>query len=284
MPDRTKIVIVDSGFGGLNLAANLETEMPTSGKGPILHVDYVNIAPSDARGYNQMETQAEKLRVFGLALLQIEQLLRPTAIYVACNTLSALLTEVLPRLSLRSQVYGIIACGADLLEAAVTKRAVAKIFLFATETTIESGIYQASLRAKGISSEKVVPCAAPGLATLISNDPEGDQVECRIKEVFPAYEPNDQEVGLFLGCTHYGFRSDRFEKVAGSLGLKGRLLDPTSEMAREVLAHYPHHRLSSKIPFWGYYVPPQQEITTISGLLPKSAPLLAHSILCPKMM
>lgn len=284
MPDRTKIVIVDSGFGGLNLAATLEAKMPTRGNGPILDVQYVNIAPSNARGYNQMETLAEKLRVFGLALLQIEELLRPTAIYVACNTLSALLSEVLPRLSLGSEVYGIVSCGAELLEAAVTKRAAEKIFLFATETTIESGIYQASLAAKGISSERIVPCAAPGLATLISNDPVGDQVECRIKELFPAYEPNDQEVGLFLGCTHYGFRSDRFAKVAGSLGLKCRLFDPTSAMACQVLAHYPYHRLSAKIPFWGYYVPPQQEITTISGLLAKSAPLLAHSILYPKMM
>ena len=62
-PDVT-IVVTDSGFGGLSVAADLAARLPASGIVRSARIVFVNAEPEVAFGYNDMKFEADKVRVF----------------------------------------------------------------------------------------------------------------------------------------------------------------------------------------------------------------------------
>ncbi|MEC8543480.1 MAG: hypothetical protein VXY89_07975, partial [SAR324 cluster bacterium] len=93
-----RLVVTDSGLGGLSVCADL-LKAPTGSAAKNTELLYVNAAPDPRRSYNSMESLAEKQDVFQTFLHRLANSYQPDHIFVACHTLSALLSEIkLPEL------------------------------------------------------------------------------------------------------------------------------------------------------------------------------------------
>ena len=87
-----RLVITDSGLGGLSVCADL-LKAPTGPAAKNIELLYVNAAPDPRRSYNSMESLAEKQEVFQTFLHRLADSYQPDHIFVACHTLSALLPD-----------------------------------------------------------------------------------------------------------------------------------------------------------------------------------------------
>jgi len=96
-----KLVITDSGLGGLSVCAKLLQLLsePAGANHPNypaddLQITYINAVPSNNRGYNSMSGKAEQLKTFEIILRNTEKIFSPHHIFVACGTLSVLLDDL----------------------------------------------------------------------------------------------------------------------------------------------------------------------------------------------
>jgi glutamate racemase/ribosomal protein S18 acetylase RimI-like enzyme len=277
------LMVIDSGFGGLNVAASLQqtlegNEVP---KSP-LPLYYVNASPSDERGYNQMSTQEEKLEVFANVLRHLQHTFSPKAIYIACNTLSVLLAHLPNEIRQSCSLEGIIDSGVSQMIHFQQAHNNSSIFLFATETTLESGIYLNKLAEMGGDSESIISVPAPNLATTISNDQSGHEVSSLIDRLVDCHihklPKENQSVGLFLGCTHYGYRAMLFQKSFERYGITTHILDPNHAFAQSIIEHSGVQTAPSSVNFLSSYALPQAELLNISMLLAPQSPVLAEAV------
>ena len=88
-----RLVVTDSGLGGLSVCADL-LKAPTGPAAKNTELLYVNAAPDPRRSYNSMESLAEKQEVFQTFLHRLANSYQPDHIFVACHTLSAMLSEI----------------------------------------------------------------------------------------------------------------------------------------------------------------------------------------------
>ncbi|MDM8547636.1 hypothetical protein QUF61_14185 [Candidatus Venteria ishoeyi] len=279
MPD---ITVVDSGFGGFDIAATLDEIVTTVDDQQIekLSLYYVNAAPSDACGYNQMACHDEKARVFSSVLQNINEKITPKAIYIACNTLSALMQN-LPRQ--KTAVHGIVDVGVKQLLGFSHHQPQNKIVLFATETTVDSGIYLQQMAAMGGDPGGLIAIAAPNLATTISNDPAGDKVLASIESLVAKHgsrlPPPPAHIALFLGCTHYGYRASLFRQVFAQRGYRVTLLNPNDAFAQLISQQLGEQVYRFSAHFFSRYMLPVQELTTISRLVQPRSVKVSRAIL-----
>lgn len=282
--DAKRIVLIDSGFGGLNVGASLQqiAQSYESSSTP-QHLYYINASPSNERGYNQMSTQEEQLEVFGSVLKAIQAQLMPQAIYIACNTLSVLLPFLPKELTHENSIIGIIESGVLQMVDFQKQNPESPIVLLATETTIRSGIYLEKVAKMGADRSRILSIAAPNLATTISNDQTGKEVASLIEKLI---EPHIEElaksfhkVGVFLGCTHYGYRTELFVKAFERYGVATQILDPNFAFAHKIAKHANIQTSFSKVYFFSRYALPQSELANISAMLHKRVPLLSKAVL-----
>ncbi len=83
-----RIVITDSGLGGLSVLAELERRLRENPIFESTELIFFNSLYSSSYGYNSMMDLSEKAIVFNNALNSIEENYKPDIILVACNTLS----------------------------------------------------------------------------------------------------------------------------------------------------------------------------------------------------
>ena len=80
--------------------------------------------------------------------------------------------------------------------------------------------------------------ACPGLASEISNDPQGLLVKDRIlywvkKALLELRENNTSQLIAFLGCTHYALRESLFKSAFTNTGFtKARIINPNLHAAK----------------------------------------------------
>ena len=214
------LVITDSGLGGLSVCAKLmnlieEADPANSSFSTFnLKITYINAAPSNELGYNNMSGKNQQITTFNNFLNNIDKSLSPDLIFLACGTLSGLLNELKLCKELTYKIKGIIPIGTKLLLDSLNKKSGSITIIFGTPTTIITKVFQNQLLKKGISKKKIITQACPGLATLISNDYEGFKVSKLIHKFVKKTVDNipDKEAPLtvFLGCTHYVYRENFF--------------------------------------------------------------------------
>jgi len=59
-----RLMITDSGLGGLSVCAGLEQALLRENLGRGIELLYVNATPSDRGGYNSLATQQERIALF----------------------------------------------------------------------------------------------------------------------------------------------------------------------------------------------------------------------------
>lgn len=281
-----RIAVVDSGFGGMNVVAAMERR--ATGPAPPAEIIYINAAPSDAIGYNQLGTRGRKLSVFRGVLDSIARRFDPAATFIACNSLAALLAADCAPTPPGLPTPSLVDLGAGLAAELLSRRPSLATLLFGTPTTIETGALEAAIRRAAPKGSVIISHACPGLQTYISNHPSASDVLAAIRPHARAalatlgHQP--REVAVFLGCTHYGYRASLFQRALQEEGVVAHVLDPNEAMATAAteligrLGGPPAPRSDPDIRFWSRYPLPPTEISTISGYLQPLSPASAAAV------
>ncbi len=233
-----RLMLTDSGLGGLSICAALERDLRGSPLAGRVRLTYVNAWPEEGRGYNDFSNDGERAEVFDRAL-EAMAALKPDRLLIACNTLSILFEDTAFSRAAVCPVEGIVDCGVALFEEELRSSPASSIVLLGTRTTISSGAHRRALIAAGVAPERIGSVSCHGLATAIERDIGGP----RVTELIEAYASDVGEAvtgsqGVWLGlcCTHYGYVADRLASaVAAATGRCVRALDPNVRMVRDAM-------------------------------------------------
>ncbi|MGA7615187.1 MAG: hypothetical protein WBX15_08395 [Thermoanaerobaculia bacterium] len=275
------ILITDSGVGGLSVCAYAERFLRLNGFREPVRLTFANAAPENDYGYNSMGSREEKLKTFDRFLRNVTTRFAPDSIYVACNTLSVLLSDTRYTATAAIPVKGIVETGSELLlrELRSYPRSVAMIF--GTQTTIEAGTYPRLLKERGIEVERIVSQACPGLADTISEDRAGARTASEIgKWVRAAVEKPerlDPSCIAYLACTHYGYRSELFAAAFAEAGIEATVLNPNERAVEDLFgtaggSARNEPQLDIDVQFFTRYRIPDATVETLTYFLGDIAP------------
>ena len=229
-----RIVITDSGLGGLSVLAELENRLKEKPIYKNAELIFFNSLYSSDHGYNALENPDQKIIIFNNALNSIEKNYNPDLILIACNTLSVVYpkTEFATRTNIK--VKGIVDSGVSQFENELKKKE-SKIILFGTATTINSDVYKNSLVKDGIGESQIINKACPDLETFIQHNPESKETRIAIKgfvkDVAKELDEIPKTVFAGLCCTHYGYSESLFfEALSSELNSEIKILNPNNRM------------------------------------------------------
>jgi len=185
--EKSPIVVLDSGVGGINIAKAIFQEFPYE---EVIAISDNEMVPYGEKGEGEITRRV-------MAIVKQIKILQPKMLVVACNTIdSVMLTRLETELSsLGTKVIGIIAPSAVAgVKASKTKQ----IGLLATPRTIESQQYMISMLGYHPKTH-LIGLECPNLAIAIENNDNIKQVAK--EEIEPLLEMDIDT--LILGCTHY---------------------------------------------------------------------------------
>ena len=237
--DERRIVLTDSGLGGLTICAALENRLRTGGGRGRFDLVYVNAWPDAGHGYNDLPDAAGRAAVFDRALAAMARF-RPDLVVIACNTLSVLYGMTAFARSGAVPAAGIIDAGVDLFARALSEDPKASLMLFGTRTTIESGEHARRLARLGIDPRRIRAAACHGLAAVIDKNPDDPALPGLVDEcVSRALAGNEPAGKLCAGlvCTHYAYVADLFRRALGrSPESPFEVLDPAEGLVSALAA------------------------------------------------
>jgi len=271
-----RILLTDSGLGGLSICANIIQKAKRMKAFPFEEFDvkYVNAVPKMYDGFNLIKPRRKQVHLFDQFLKKVSTKYEPDSIYIVCNSLSAIYSQTEFANITSSDVKGIIKLGIELLNKEYNNSHDGIIILGA-ETTIKENIYQNELNKLGIPSENIVSQSCPELANTISNDIAGEKIYHLIdKYLSLALDKTPKSIEniiVYLGCTHYGYRKNLFEKYLLERNVKFSIVNPNEYFSGIII---PLDGNSNKykpvvptVEFITHYPIPNQEINTISKYL-----------------
>lgn len=235
-----RIVVTDSGLGGISVLADMEKELSETHIFSNVELIFFNALYSKSLGYNEMKNNDEKVKVFNNALYAIEENYKPDIILIACNTLSVVYPTTQFAKQSRTKVEGIVEAGVDLFFENLKREQNSSIILFGTPTTINSGLHKSLLIKKGIEEKRIVNQSCPILESEIQDDPESGKVfrliQQFINEASEKIVYGNEKVYAGFCCTHYGYSSDIFENVMiDKFGDNVEILNPNSKMVESLV-------------------------------------------------
>ena len=210
------IGVFDSGVGGLTVACEIMQNLPKE------RIVYFGDTARVPYGSKSRETVLRYSR----QIVRFLQTQGVKAIVVACNTASALALDEIEK-EIDIPIIGVIKSGARVA-AATTKDD--KVGVIATESTIQSGMYQDYIR-KIDASIEVFGKACPLFVPLVEEGWMEDSITNQVIERYLSVFARQQIDTLILGCTHYPLLSKNIKAVMG----KGvELVNPAYETAIEL--------------------------------------------------
>jgi glutamate racemase len=281
-----RIVITDSGLGGLSVMAELEKELRTRNHfGNIRLIFFNSLAASDF-GYNSIITKEKKAEVFNSSLNSIENMFNPHLILIACNTLSVVYEDTDFKKRTDTEVLGIIDLGIDLIEEKLNENGSSNILLLGTPTTINSNSYKNRLIRKGISESKIINQSCPLLESEIQKNPHSNKVKLMIEnylnEAFNKSENLSDKILTTLCCTHYGYSENIIRTTAENIfNRKIEIANPNLKMVEETL-----HRLklitkdfsNISTEIFSQVIIKEEEINSLSEIIHQVSPQVSQAL------
>ena len=271
-----RIMITDSGLGGLSVCAALERQLLEEGLGGGIQIDYVNATQDDAFGYNNLDTQAERIELFSHFLERASARVSPDVILIACNTLSVIYHETEFAQTTDIPVMGIVDAGVKLCDQALSGSPNSDLIIFATETTTEAGTYPKRITSR---SGKIIPCQCPGLAHAISSDASGELARKKLAPLVAEIGKSGltDHVFAFMGCTHYGYQAQVFVEALATSGVQASVLDPNTTLAEiflETFLRHVHGQADTgfNVQFTSRYPIPENQVSSLEAYLHAAAP------------
>ena len=230
------ILVTDSGLGGLSVAADVASRLPQSGVFEKANIVFFNSLFHNRSGYNSLESEEEKVRIFDTALSAMTERYNPDLLLIACNTLSVLYEHTDYAKNADIPVVGIVETGVDLIARQFDKTPEATAIIFATRTTIGSESHKKLLVQKGYPSGQIVGQACHRLPGAIERGYNSEETQKYIRGFVPeglekVTEP-DTPIFVSLNCTHYGYSMEVWREVFAEAGYPDVvIIDPNLEMA-----------------------------------------------------
>lgn len=213
----SKIVVMDSGFGGLTVLNELKKAMPDEEY--IYYGDSAN-APYGEKTHEQLEALTK--HICG----ELSSSYDVKCFVVACNTSSS---EVWNELTKAYASYDFIGIE-PALKWAVDENPGKRILVLATTATTKGKRLKARY-AELKDKAEISLLAAPGIVPFVEgNDKDETAFEAYLRELLKDYIGNVDCV--VLGCTHFPFVKNRLEAV---LGDKVRFYDAALSVAEELI-------------------------------------------------
>jgi glutamate racemase len=218
----TRLVVFDSGVGGLSVAAAIRAQLPPA--------EIVYVADDAGFPYGEWEDAALTDRVVGLIGGLVAEH-RPDAVVIACNTASTL---VLPPLRERFAIPFVGTVPAIKPAAEQTRSGI--VGVLGTYGTIRRD-YTRGLIEQFAKACHVRLVGSGNLAPLAEAHMRGEAVDdaAVLAEIAPAFVEIDgrRTDVVVLACTHYPFLLPIFERVAP---WPVAWIDPAPAIARRVVA------------------------------------------------
>jgi len=193
------IAFFDSGVGGLTVLRAALRILPQE--------NFLYFADNKQVPYGDLSTDA----IFRSTLAAMKFLVEmgAKAIVIACHTASV---TCLP--ALQSQIpVPVIGVVEGSMHAVQGLKAGSSIALLGTTRTIQSGVYQALLQARGF---RVLPVACPSLVQIIEQGIfEGPMLEEKVRHDMAALQ-GEKIDAVFFACTHYPLIQPVIQRVLGS--------------------------------------------------------------------
>lgn len=233
--EKIRILVTDSGLGGLSVAAGVDKKLNQFKPFKEAEIIFFNSLPAHNKGYNSMKDVKQKAKVFDSALNSMVDNCHPDIILIACNTLSVVYPETEFSKTTKIPVIGIVELGVDLMSDSLKNNPGSNVFILGTPTTINSDSHKKKLLAKGFAEENIYTQACKNLESEIQEDTESKAV----KELLNKYSDEMKSkvktpaAKNFVGlcCTHYGYAFNLIDSVMKSkFGDNTELLNPNSKM------------------------------------------------------
>lgn len=216
-PNNLPIGIFDSGVGGLTVYRALHNRLPNE---HFVYLGDTARVPYGTKSLATVERYAIENSQF-LASRGIKMLV------VACNTASALALPKI-RAQIGLDVVGVIGPGAR--KAVAVTKPNPRIAVIATEATIQSDAYAASIRHAAADAE-IIQTACPLFVPLAeenwTSEPETFSIARKYLDKIIEFAPE----ALVLGCTHYPILR---EVIQQTVGAHVKLIDSGEACAEEV--------------------------------------------------
>ena len=228
------ILVVDSGLGGLTVAAALRKRLPAE---RLVYVGDTARVPYGSKSPEAIVTACTQVIAAALDRLKEKGGPAPKHIVIACNSASAVALPALRERFSPTPVTGVIDAGARAAARAAGNRVRATIGVIATEATIRSRAYNtAILRRRPRAHVLLKP--TPLLVPLVEEARAGDDPLVRLaleQYLHPLMRRAEQlsrylDV-LVLGCTHYPLLMDPIRRT---VGYEVAIVDSASACAEDV--------------------------------------------------
>ncbi|HWB53209.1 MAG TPA: glutamate racemase [Tepidisphaeraceae bacterium] len=193
MPNHRPIVVIDSGLGGLTVAAAIRRRL--SGE-PILYFGDTARVP-----YGNKSSQT--VTAFLDEIIRYLHRFNPKHIVIACNTGTALALAELQRRFSHLSITGVIEPGVGAALSAVEQKASPRIGIIATEATVRSDAYQQSIRSARADATLLATPAPLLVPMLEEGRPLNDRLIRLALEEYLEPMITHRVDALVLGCTHY---------------------------------------------------------------------------------
>ncbi len=210
------IGVLDSGIGGLTVAASIQKLMP--------YEDIVYIGDSKNVPYGNRSQE----EIFDLTMGMFDFLQKRDVkmVAIACNTISTINHFFEGKFEF--PILDIVTPTVFHLD----KMGVKRVAIFATEFTIKTGAYERLLRDKNPDIE-VFNESSKTLATLIDNgDFDSNETYDTVKRHLDSIKDMGEIYNLILACTHYPIVEDVFLDIDPSLNY----INPGFQQAKEIRA------------------------------------------------
>jgi glutamate racemase len=211
------IGIFDSGVGGLTVYRALHNRLPNE---KFIYLGDTARVPYGTKSLATVERYAIENSAF-LASRGIKMLV------VACNTASAL---ALPKIRARIGMEAVGVIGPGARKAVEVTEEKPRIAVIATEATVQSDAYAASIR-RASDKAQIVQTACPLFVPLAeenwTQEPETFSIARKYLSRIVEFEPE----ALVLGCTHYPILRDVIQQTVGA---RVKLIDSGEACAEEV--------------------------------------------------
>jgi len=244
---RTKIIVTDSGLGGINIAANIYNSAKKTPLKNDLEIIFFNALPKENFGYNSMTDESMKAKIFNNALLGMLNL-EPDLILIACNTLSVVYNNTDFCKTPLTNVKGIIEAGVNLVLDKITNKS-DKLIILGTPTTIKGNSHVKQLISKGFEELNIITKACKNLESEIQINAYSNTVKTLIEQYIKEAIPNPQpeiKYYILLGCTHYEYSLRIFRQVFNNYFTNYEILNPNSVMVNETISYLKGNDLGRK--------------------------------------
>ena len=215
MSDTRPIGVFDSGLGGLSCIKTICKLLPNE------NVVYFGDTARTPYGDKARDT----IMRFAIQIVDFLAHQDVKMILIACNTVSALCTEILREKFPSIPIVSIIEPTVEH----IAERRLKNVGIISTQATIKSGVYERQLQAHGIDScSKACPVFVP----LIENGFwEGKVIETVAHYYLDDFIESNSVENLVLGCTHYPF----IQETIGELYPAVNFVNPSKIVVEEVI-------------------------------------------------